>query len=656
MSRTDAALLLIIAAGLAAACPQSLRRYQVERANGNVSIVVDGADLQRVADTQPEPLELVLARLAGCGATGVAVSEQRLEDLQASGQVQTAPAALMSLQQPASIFPARGLWLTFPGDGKLSHQVIASLRARFPPGRVQAAESGVVLAASGDDLRDVGLALPTHMIAAARRAGMNVAVRLRNCTGITPRGIAFMVDRAASAGARLIIFEGDKVLGYRGLVRVTARALNRPAAPVLYGSVELAQQAGDSELGRLLAGREVRVHSISAEEMDKMSPQTVIRRFVRAARERNVRVCYVRLFQTAQPRLLAYNLEYVRALSSALQRSGFTLGKAEPFERLRVPMVLRLLMQAGAIAGGILLLRRILPVSERASWGLLIVGCVLLGGLVATRAEHGPKAAALLAALVFPSLGMVWVVQGLGNGRQGTPIGGALGAAAIRLLGASGWSLVGGLYVGAMLAERSYLVKVAQFSGIKASSVLPVLLVAAVIVGKMSGRRGVGYLREVRQNFGSLLSRPVLLWHAAAALAIAAAAVLLVLRTGNEPVMKPSASELGMRDSLEELLIARPRTKEFLLGHPALMLGVALAVRGTGGWAALMLIAGAVGQVSITNTFCHLHSPLWLALLRVINGFWLGLLIGSAVTLAAGRLGRPSSAAGGKQPEPADAP
>jgi len=147
----------------------------------------------------------------------------------------------------------------------------------------------------------------------------------------------------------------------------------------------------------------------------------------------------------------------------------------------------------------------------------------------------------------------------------------------------------------------------------------------------------------------------VLLWHAAAALAIAAAAIFLVLRTGNDPLIRPSASALGMRDRLEELLIARPRTKEFLLGHPALMLGVALAMRGMGGWAALLLIAGAVGQVSITNTFCHLHSPLWLSLLRVINGCWLGLLIGSVVTLVAGRLGRPLSAAGG-QGEPADAP
>jgi MFS family permease len=53
-----------------------------------------------------------------------------------------------------------------------------------------------------------------------------------------------------------------------------------------------------------------------------------------------------------------------------------------------------------------------------------------------------------------------------------------------------------------------------------------------------------------------------------------------------------------------------------------------MLMRGTprGLWVALTV--GAIGQVSILNSFCHLHTPLTLTLLRVFNGLWVGALAG----------------------------
>jgi hypothetical protein len=52
----------------------------------------------------------------------------------------------------------------------------------------------------------------------------------------------------------------------------------------------------------------------------------------------------------------------------------------------------------------------------------------------------------------------------------------------------------------------------------------------------------------------------------------------------------------------------------------------------------LLLLLGAVGQASLVNTFCHLHTPLLISLVRTANGLWLGLAIGSLVVWVWDRL------------------
>jgi hypothetical protein len=84
---------------------------------------------------------------------------------------------------------------------------------------------------------------------------------------------------------------------------------------------------------------------------------------------------------------------------------------------------------------------------------------------------------------------------------------------------------------------------------------------------------------------------------------------------------------------LEALLYARPRFKEFLLGHPLLFLFGASG--GLGAWALryrpILLFFGLLGQASIINTFAHAHTPLLFSLLRTTNGFFLGLFFGTGL-------------------------
>ncbi|MCH8980371.1 MAG: hypothetical protein IH945_14195, partial [Armatimonadetes bacterium] len=97
--------------------------------------------------------------------------------------------------------------------------------------------------------------------------------------------------------------------------------------------------------------------------------------------------------------------------------------------------------------------------------------------------------------------------------------------------------------------------------------------------------------------------------------------------------------ELQVRSVLDQLLFVRPRTKEVLVGHPALILGLCLLAHRPHlkGWAALLLLAGAVGQTSVVNTLCHLHTPISLSLTRILVGFVGGGIIGLLAWLVAKR-------------------
>ncbi|NTV53688.1 MAG: hypothetical protein HGA76_11865, partial [Candidatus Firestonebacteria bacterium] len=77
----------------------------------------------------------------------------------------------------------------------------------------------------------------------------------------------------------------------------------------------------------------------------------------------------------------------------------------------------------------------------------------------------------------------------------------------------------------------------------------------------------------------------------------------------------------------------RPRFKEFMLGYPWLLLGLGarrLEAFKSAGWPKLLLVVGLLGPISLINSFCHLHTPLLVSMLRSFHGLWLGTLIGGA--------------------------
>jgi len=168
----------------------------------------------------------------------------------------------------------------------------------------------------------------------------------------------------------------------------------------------------------------------------------------------------------------------------------------------------------------------------------------------------------------------------------------------------------------ALLNNITYSLVLNQFRGVSLLHLAPIGLVAIYVLLY----RGDFVLNKT----GKLLRTPItLLWVIAAAVA-GAAGMYYLSRTGNGGNV--SSLEMSFRTFLENTVGVRPRNKEFLLAHPLFLLGGFLALRYRN--AAYILIIAVIGQLSMVDTFAHIHSPVMISLIRGLLGLGLGLIIG----------------------------
>jgi hypothetical protein len=638
LTKPNLILFVLIALGLLGGLVSAGHRWQAEARNRRVELAVDYGDAQALANTTRRQVDDVLQQLRAAGITTVAVTEDTLGTLNASGVV----AYKREGDQTILTF-APG----FPGERPRVIQMLA----HKAPGLVVTPEGadGLRIGSPWPQFSTLPIGLDGDAVRTVQGNGLLVAPRLVNFTGVTQGNIAWEMAQtkrqcADAQGIGPVIFAGSSVLGNRGLIKATADALD--ANGLAYGSVELGKTFGDEDLSRMASARTVRVHSIGTDEMGSMDEPTAVERFVRAAKERNIRVCYVRLFTfglTKDADVIHANTEFVGQIVKGMREARLTVdGPAHPYAEDPAPgLILRVLLALGVLGGTLLLGRVFTGISGKAFGMALALGLLLAAGLaVPGHAPKGREALALIAACVFPTLGLCYVAlpRPARGGTNGQVLGRAFGAyARMTLMTVTGILLVVGL-----LSGRLFLIKVDEFLGVKLVLVTPVLLVAAyyglglAALGPNAGwaeRRGA-----VLDCVQALAAQPLRVGQVVVGLAALVALALFVARSGNDPGVGVSATELHVRSLLDHYLYVRPRTKEFALGHPALLLGLAAAASGRFvRWTLPLLVIGSIGQSSLMDTFCHLHTPLLISGLHGLIGWALGAILGALLWTVAAR-------------------
>jgi hypothetical protein len=184
---------------------------------------------------------------------------------------------------------------------------------------------------------------------------------------------------------------------------------------------------------------------------------------------------------------------------------------------------------------------------------------------------------------------------------------------------------IGAAFVTALLAQVTFMLEINQFAGVKTLLVVPPL--ALLLLYAFTPMFGA------RIKFVDAVIAPVKAWQLAALFVLAGAAILLVLRSGNQPDIGVSGIETQLRGLLAQLLGARPRFKEFAIGYPLIVLLPVLTgqARRLIGW--LVILCAGIGLADVLDTFSHIHTPLHVGLLRTLNGVVLGFIIGAILQI-----------------------
>lgn len=564
-------LLLIIALALVPATMLTMDRVQFEKSQKTAAIVMDYPALVSQARRYgKEPKEL-LGEYQKLGVNGVTLYED----------------VIASLEQRGEIFNRTGaeLLVQFPDDQRIKpHLVytrslvegtIENISQRYNIG-TRPLQIGEHQWLEWDtDPRFLPIGPNTELVDELKAKGMTVVYR--------PYDDESLKEVAADwPDVPFIAFTGEEVIGARTPERL--EQVKQNMGERLPALIEGNPQRG---LSSLLGTRgAVRLFALNPTWQNRLTPQVTASKYNLAARERGMRLLYVRPYPTVNE-----TSDFLGRLSKLLKTSQVQV--TQPVvEHFAPNTLLQWLCMLGPLAALFALgLNYPLP-----RLGMLVaVGTLLLCfGLNFSRPF---SAMALVAAVSFPALGLVLRRQKTTDWFVATAL-----------------SLVGVLFVSALGTSLESAMGLEPFRGVGLTLLFPLVLTALSFLPPQDIRQTAAQLYQIRIRLGDV--------------AVVGVSLLLLafvmLRRGNTTGGVVSGTESDLRHYLQDTLV-RPRFKE-IAGHPLGLLGLSGSMPSYLG--PLLMLGGVMGQASILNTFSHFHTPFLISAQRCFLGLGLGLLFG----------------------------
>lgn len=189
--------------------------------------------------------------------------------------------------------------------------------------------------------------------------------------------------------------------------------------------------------------------------------------------------------------------------------------------------------------------------------------------------------------------------------------------------------LISSVGMGSMLSGIDYYINNDIFRGIKLSLLVPVAYTAIVFYMLFMKKKDGNLLNKLYE----ILNAEIKVFWVLIGGVVLAVGAYYIIRSGN--VESISSVEQKMRTALTELFAARPRTKEFLIGYPALLLLVYYLKKTNLSliqW--LLAIAASILAASVTNSFCHVFTDYSVIVSRTFNGFIVGMVVSLCAIIA----------------------
>lgn len=627
-------LWIVVAIGLVASAPLIAGRVEMEQSSKQVEFVFDYRDLIEISTFKAEPQAFIkeqLLEMKEAGITGLAIYESTLSELEISGSIKLFSAEdAVLLNGDEDLQKSNYTYLLF-SDEQAAAALEPVIREGFSLYDIEImpwsynSKKGLAIAVGVQEATVIPLDPDPVELAMLQDYGFRLSVRLSDARPYDQARMDALFGRLTASGVGSIIYAGSAVTGFaedpnKLALTGMAELIKKYKLEVAIIDLPLArQQKGLSKLAFLSDFQAIRLHSILEEEATK-DAVVLADRFVLAVKDRNFRMIYLNARMKVDKEQGTVSVPLLNVYTSlndpefgAIERIkdlGYSIGQPEPFKQQATSSwdkLLKALVCMGAVALITRLSRFFFP---RLTLLVLLLGLGFTALLYMLNSTLTVQALVLFAAVSAPT---VAVIQAIMSAERRTnslvTFSWSLGI----FLRTIGLSLIGAVYMVALLNHISYILVLNQFRGVSVLHILPIMLVALYVIFF----HRTSSLWEAVGRAKHLLGLNIrVFW---VVLAGFAGIVLLyyMSRTGNQGSVSPY--ERMFRSLLEDTLGARPRTKE-LITHPFIIMGLYLFVRYRQNGILALFVIGTMGQLSVVDTFAHLHTPLDISILRVIYG------------------------------------
>lgn len=638
-------LWILVVIGLIGALPVVYDRMQTEQSAKTVEIVFDYRDLVDVASYRAQPqdyLDEQLDRLKEAGVNSMAVFESTLEDYRKARRIM-----IWGAQDAANMMNT--VWsenenytyilFTSPENAERLTPIISKAYNRLgidTEAWSLRGQKGLILKTPLEDATLKTMQPDPLTLDMLRSKGFNIVPRLSDSLPYDEAAMTETMAYYKELGVKRILFEGETVKGFnddedRNTLSHFAKLLNENGIGIAAIENIKKQQKGFKALAYNTDYNVARLYSLS-EGDSSLDTEKIVDRFALATKDRNIRMLYLNTVprrDTGKAMITDTLDNLITSLSDPngaidrIKQNGFTFGQAESFKVVdsSYQRYLKLVAVVGAVSLVALMISYFIPGLTLLAWALGLLGSA---GLLVLKPMLFEQALALAVAISAPTVAVVLAVRNLNAkgpsalkpGFKAMSPGKRLTHSLVLYLKTAVISLSAVPFVIALLNNIAYSLVLEQFRGVSLLHMAPIGLAALYV---LLYRGSIAWNRT-----SEILRKPITIAMVIAAGLAGIVGLYYLKRTGNSGFAFPF--ELEFRTFLENTMGVRPRNKEFLLAHPLFILGAFLALKYRN--AMFVLIIAVIGQLSMVDTFAHIHSPVIISLIRGLLGLGLGVIVG----------------------------
>ena len=615
-------LILCIIVGLISALYLVMERNTIEKAQNHIENIVDYDAVLRANAFEKRSQKDAFDALKEAGITAFAIYDRTLEKANDAGEIKLLSSQDMSDVRinGGSIKPGATYVALLPGKEGYYKEIREDLYHRISKEKVKELNTSIgpvleLQGATSDSYAKMNLGISKIQAMEVANRGFNVIVRPTNYRNVTSDDIKYVFNRL------------DGVPHVTGIIFAGKEALGAP------DHIDMAAKKNYS-VGR--------VYTISKDELKKITPEEAAQRFYISDIERNIRFNLFPMYEVGQNNetVLQTTINYVHSATDKLSAKGYEFGPADIYPAYTPNPLLVVLTMIGSIALFVYVGQMFIAMSQHKQLVLFFALSLLsIVGFIVTSGTLLVQIWALSAAIMAPVGALVILMEEWRRSDGTRPIGAWKSTllALLYLVIATLFAAIGGMYIAALLGNTKFFMEFEIFRGVKLTFVLPIILVMIAYLQRFPLWKGrmINSGTEAKQFIKEFLTTDVKMYVFFVFAAIGAAAWVFVGRSGHTAGVPVPTFELVLRRFLENTLYARPREKEFMIGHPLLMLATFAFLRK---WPMVihfvLTIAGVIGVASMVETFCHIRTPVFMSIMRGYDGLLLGCAIGIVLILA----------------------